>query len=129
MPLLKYIWASPNTLLGLLFALAAKITGGKIFIHTGVIEVSGGIAKPILQHLPFVPGGASAITFGHVVIAQTQNDLNRTRAHERVHVRQYERWGLLFLPAYLIASGIAAARGGDAYRNNAFEEEAYREAP
>ena len=30
--------------------------------------------------------------------------LNETRAHERVHVRQYEHWGPLFIPAYLGAA-------------------------
>ena len=99
MLLLKYIWVSPNTLLGLLFALAGRVTGGRLAVVEGVIEASGGVGRFILRRLPFVRGGAAAITVGHVVIAQSQADLDRTRAHERVHVRQYERWGPLFLPA------------------------------
>ncbi|MHC4994686.1 MAG: hypothetical protein ACYTGQ_06480 [Planctomycetota bacterium] len=127
MTILRYIWASPNTLLGLLFALMARLTGGRASVVTGVVEAYGGVAAPVLRRLPFVRGGAAAITFGHVVLAQTQTDLDRTRPHERVHVRQYERWGPLFLPAYLISSLIAATRGLDPYLNNAFEEEAYNE--
>jgi hypothetical protein len=32
------------------------------------------------------------MTLGHVVIARDQDLLDLTRAHERVHVRQCERW-------------------------------------
>jgi hypothetical protein len=46
-----------------------------------------------------------------------------------VHVRQYETWGPLFLPAYLMASLIAALRGRHFYFDNAFEVEAYRAEP
>jgi hypothetical protein len=42
-----------------------------------------------------------AITLGHVVLATTESALKKTRSHERVHVRQYERWGPFFIPAYL----------------------------
>ena len=44
---------------------------------------------------------------------------------ERVHVRQYERWGPFFLPAYFACSLAALARGRDAYRANPFEKEAF----
>jgi hypothetical protein len=43
-----------------------------------------------------------------------------------VHVRQYERWGPLFIPAYFAASGWAWWKGGHAYLDNPFEVEAYR---
>ena len=49
--------------------------------------------------------GPHALTLGHVVLGVSQAALDDTRAHERVHVAQYERWGPLFLPAYLAASG------------------------
>ncbi len=61
-----------------------------------------------------------AITFGHVVLAVDDLD-PEIMNHEMVHVGQYERWGVLFFPAY-VASGIAAkARGGSFYRDNHFE--------
>jgi hypothetical protein len=63
------------------------------------------------------------------VLARDEAALDETRAHERVHVAQCERWGLLFVPAYLGASALAWLRGGDAYFDNVFEREAWRVAP
>ena len=65
------------------------------------------------------------MTLGHVVLGRDRASLERSRGHERVHVRQCERWGPLFLPAYGMASLIVKLRGGDAYRDNPFEREAY----
>ena len=66
-----------------------------------------------------------AITFGHVVLAVDELDPETFR-HELVHVRQYERWGPMFIPAYLIASVTAGLRGGHPYRDNPFEISARR---
>ena len=68
--------------------------------------------------------GAAALTLGHTVLAQTRADAEYTRDHELVHVQQYERWGPLFLPAYLLASVWAHLAGRHYYRDNAFEAEA-----
>lgn len=125
MQLLHYLWALPNTLVGLVWALLARLTGGGWALHTGVIEAHGGAARFLLDRLPFVKNGALAITIGHVVIAQTQAALDVTREHERVHVRQYERWGPLFTPAYVLAGVWQWAHGKDPYRDNPFEVEAY----
>jgi hypothetical protein len=65
------------------------------------------------------------MTLGHVVLGRSAAALVETRAHERVHVTQCEVWGPLFLPAYAASSMVAWARGGDAYRDNAFEREAW----
>lgn len=46
---------------------------------------------------------------------------DETFEHELVHVRQYELWGPLFVPIYLIVSLWARTRGGNAYRDNRFE--------
>ena len=43
--------------------------------------------------------------------------------------RQFERWGPLMGPAYLGASAWMWLSGRDAYRDNPFEVQAYREAP
>jgi hypothetical protein len=75
-------------------------------------------------HWPWI-GSIGAITFGHVVLGYDEAILDISRDHERVHVRQYERWGPLFLPLYVLASAILAVRGLDAYRDNPFEREAY----
>jgi hypothetical protein len=66
-----------------------------------------------------------ALTLGHVVLGANENILERTREHERIHVRQYERFGPFFLPLYLIATLIAWLRGKHPYRENWFEIEAY----
>jgi hypothetical protein len=65
----------------------------------------------------------SAITFGHVVLSAGPAS-RALMAHELVHVRQYERLGPLFLPAYLLASAWAWLKGGRAYADNAFERRA-----
>ncbi|MEM6504988.1 MAG: hypothetical protein AAF711_05940 [Planctomycetota bacterium] len=123
--LFLYLWTSPNTLVGLMWVLLARLTGGGWSVHTGVVEAHGGWVKPILQRLPFVKDGALAITIGHVVLAQTEAALSVTREHERVHVRQYQRWGPLFVLAYVGAGVWMWARGKDPYRDNPFEVEAY----
>ena len=64
-----------------------------------------------------------AMTLGHVVLCIDDID-DDTWAHELVHVRQYERLGPIFLPAYALASLVALCRGGSAYRDNRFERSA-----
>jgi hypothetical protein len=79
-----------------------------------------------LLRRPFwISGPISAITFGHVVLGCDRPTLKRTRRHEQVHVRQYERWGPFFIPAYVLASVWIRFRGGNAYLDNPFEVEAY----
>lgn len=96
----RLLWASPNSVMGLLLALAFLAGGAR---------------------LPFV-----AITFGHVVLGTSPEDLDRLRAHEHTHVRECERWGPLFLLAYLLAGAWQWLRGRSAYWNNPFEVPARR---
>ena len=65
------------------------------------------------------------MTLGHTIVGQTENGLAVAREHEQVHVRQYERWGPLFIPAYLLCSFLLWIRNRDYYRENPFEIEAY----
>ena len=98
-------------------------TGGRVRARDGVLEAEGGLLGPLLARgNPWFP--IAAITLGHVVLAVDARALESTRAHERVHVRQYERFGALFPLLYLAASLRAMRRGGRAYRDNAFEKEA-----
>ncbi len=124
-----YLWAAPNTAIGLALAALTRLTGGSVSAVEGVVEATGGAGAWLLRHVVPLPGGAQAITLGHVVLAVDADAARRTRRHERVHVRQYERWGPLFVPAYLGASLWLWLRGRDAYRANPFEVEAYRAAP
>ena len=120
---LAYLWASPASALGLLFALLA-LRGGRIARRDGVLEAYGPLIQSVLTHWTMIPGGVSAITFGHVVLGCDRGALDRSRTHERVHVAQYERWGPFFLPAYVVASVWASLRGGDFYLDNVFERAA-----
>ena len=54
---------------------------------------------------------AHAMTLGHVVLGRDADCLERTRAHERVHVRQTEQFGALFPFAYMASSAWALLRG------------------
>jgi hypothetical protein len=116
---LKYLWVSPYTITGIAIGL---ILGGRFQRVNGVVEIYGPRIKKSLSTMP-VP--AMAMTFGHVVFGVNQDALEVTRQHEAVHVRQYERWGPLFVPAYLLASAYLYVQGRDAYRENPFEVEAY----
>lgn len=118
------LWALPTTLVGLVLA-AAALFGGRASVRTGVVEVHGGLLSVVLRGWPLFGAGAAAMTLGHVILAMTQDDLECHREHERVHVRQCERWGPLFLPAYALSSLWAWLRGRDPYTGNAFEQEAF----
>lgn len=123
---LLYLWAGSATLLGLSLVPLVKWQGGRARVRDGVLEVQGGIVTRILQRgLPWA-GPAAAVTLGHVVWGCDRECLDLSREHERVHVRQYETWGPLFIPLYLGASLLAYCRGLDPYRDNPFEVEAYR---
>jgi hypothetical protein len=121
---IRYLWALPVTLPAAGLALGARLFGARLTWHTGVLEASGGPLPWILSRI-YPPMPIAAITLGHVVLAQRDTDLARTRAHERVHVRQYERWGALFLPLYLGESLRLLLLGRDPYRANRFEQEAF----
>jgi hypothetical protein len=121
---LLYLWALPVTLLGMLVAFIARGSGGTLLRVDGVLEAAGGWPAWVLRRgLPF-SGAVAAITLGHVVVGVSLDALTATRAHERAHVRQFERWGVLLLLLYPLAGLLAWARGGHPYRDNLFEREA-----
>lgn len=121
--MLRYLWALPNTVAGLPL-LACALVDGHVRVHDGVLEVHGPVISTILRRCVPLRGGASAITFGHIVAARDGATLAATRVHERVHVRQCERWGPAFMPAYLLAGFVAFLRGTGAYDGNYFERQA-----
>jgi hypothetical protein len=123
--LVRYIWASPNSAVGLLFLPSVILIDGELQIVDGVLELHSSFISWVLRHCVFVPGGAAAITFGHVVLGRDRQSLALTREHERVHVRQYERWGPAFIPAYLVAALWGLVTGSGAYHGNLFEREAF----
>ena len=120
----RYVWALPNTLIGLLFVPTAMLPRGRMQLVDGVLEAHGPLISAILRYCVPLPSGASAITFGHVVLARDRWSLDATRAHERVHVRQCEIWGPAFIPAYLLAGLWGLMTGRGAYTGNYFERQA-----
>jgi hypothetical protein len=107
-----YLWAAPNTLVGLL---AAATVRGRRSRWRGTLlveDASGGLAAFLRRR------GFTAITLGHVIITNRPVG-DRLLAHELAHVGQHERWGIGFYPAYLLTS----VRG---YRRNPFERAAAR---
>ena len=125
MKALTYAWAFPNTLVGVLLLPATLAPGSACRVVDGVLEVHGPVIDWILRHLVPIRGGAAAITFGHIVAGRDPEMLEMTRAHERVHVRQCEAWGPLFIPAYVIAGAWSWLRGDGAYEGNYFERQAW----
>lgn len=122
--LLFYLWVMPVSILGLLVALIARSSGGSIEHVDGVLEAAGGWPARVMRRgLPFA-GSVLAMTLGHVVVGTSLAALAETRDHERAHVRQFERWGVLLLLAYPVAGLVAWLRGGHPYHDNRFEREA-----
>lgn len=109
-------------MLGLYIGLFGLITRGGGRTKAGIVEFHGGAVEWMLKRFP---NGPAAMTLGHVVIGRTIAALDVTHRHEMVHVRQYERWGPAFLPAYLLCSLVLWLRRKDPYRDNPFEVEAY----
>jgi vacuolar iron transporter family protein len=118
---LRYSWAAPTTLVGLVAGLLTLCTGGGVQRHSGALEFHGGFSLWLLRRCR-----ASAMTLGHAIIGRDPLALEFCREHEQAHVRQVERWGVLFIPAYFAASLLAWWRGGHYYLDNWFERDARR---
>lgn len=118
----RYLWAAPCSVAGLLLFLPALLLGSSVRLVEGVMEIS---LAPFLHRIgrPRLP--FRAITFGHVVIGTSRASLRKLSAHERIHVRQYELWGVLFFPAYFLSSLYQLLRGRSPYWHNWFERQAY----
>ncbi len=119
--LFAYLWASPVTVLGLLAGLVAYALGASVKRRDGVIEIAGNSRTPLLRKLS---SHFEAITLGHVILGRNHGTLTRWRSHEHVHVRQYERWGVLLPVLYVLASFKALLTGKRFYWDNVFEVEA-----
>lgn len=124
MRLLKYLWAGPYTAFGAALGLLVLACGGTCRVEQGVLEFCGGLLGRGFARLP-QPLAFSAMTLGHVILAVDRPALSQLRRHEHVHVRQYEHWGPLFVPAYLLSSLVQLLRGRDPYRENHFERQAF----
>lgn len=122
-PRLTGLWAFPYSFAGLIIGLANVICGGRAQRVSGVWEFHGPLIGRLLDLLPL--SSVQALTLGRTVLSRSQQALDFTRDHERVHVRQFERWGPLMGPAYLGCSFVLWLRGRDWYRENPFEKQAF----
>lgn len=120
-----WIWPLPWTLLGLAIGVICRIGGGRVSLYRGTIVCYGTWLEWLLRRVP-IPGGAAAITLGQVILARTESAMLKSHDHELVHVRQYQRWGPFFVPAYFLVSLWLCWRGRDFYRENPFEKEAFQ---
>lgn len=120
---IRYLWAAPCTVVGALIGMPLCCLGASARRVDGVMEVgfasAGHPCARVLLALPF-----AGITLGHVVLAPTHAWHTALRPHERVHVAQYERWGILFLVLYPASSLLQLLRGGRPYLDNHFEVQA-----
>jgi hypothetical protein len=73
------MWAAPTTVLGLLVVLSG-LWHAEARVVEGVLEAHGPMLAWLLAHLMRMPGGAAALTLGHVVIARDHRSLEETRA-------------------------------------------------
>ncbi|NUQ62731.1 MAG: hypothetical protein HUU20_09590 [Pirellulales bacterium] len=121
---LAVFWASPWTLFGLTIGLLTLLGGGRVQRVGRVIEFWGAGPAFFLRTFPLIRG-ASAVTFGHTVLARDWECLESSRPHELVHVRQYERWGPGFVPVYLFWWAALWLAGKHPYFDNPFEREAF----
>ncbi len=119
--LFLYAWAAPTTMVGLIAGALTLATGGRMQVRAGAMEFHGGFSRWLGRWWGF-----SAMTLGHVIVGLDEWALDLCRDHEQAHVRQVERWGGLFIPAYLAASLLAWSRGDHYYFDNWFERDARR---
>ena len=120
---------APGDLMALLVIRACGITapGRRVAAVAGdeaAIVIEDPAAARYLDH-QWIP--VHAQTLGRYILARETLD-DRTLAHELEHVRQWQRLGPLFLPAYVAASGVALLRRRPAYRGNRYEAGARRRA-
>ncbi|QDU98165.1 hypothetical protein [Lignipirellula cremea] len=121
---LRFLWASPNTLIGLTIGGLGLCLGAKVRVRGRTLEFYEGGVQWMLQHISYHQNIA-AMTLGHVILGQTGLALEFVRQHEGVHVAQFERWGPFMLPAYLLSSVYVWTRRRRFYRDNPFEREAF----
>ncbi len=119
----KALWVAPCTAVGALPALLLCALGGSARRVASVVEVAfDNDQHPVARALAALP--FSAITLGHIVLARTHACHHVNRAHEWVHVAQYERWGPLFFVLYAGSSAWQLLRGRRPYTDNHFERQA-----
>jgi hypothetical protein len=101
-----YLWPLPNSLLGLFIGFMPMMGHRTLVLRRGTLGIYGPRIKRLLGLAP-IPGGAIAITLGHVILAADETTYESSFEHEWIHVKQYLWWGPFFIPAYLLNSFLA----------------------
>ncbi|MFN0051927.1 MAG: hypothetical protein ACKV0T_07030 [Planctomycetales bacterium] len=117
-----YLWVLPVTAAGIILALLAGMSGGSMRLRAGIVEAHGGCLRWLLRG-GRLRGGGAAMTLGHAILARDATCLARSRSHELLHVRQFEKWGPLMLPIYWSIGFWLACRGLHPYLDHPFERE------
>ncbi|HEV3475406.1 MAG TPA: hypothetical protein VG602_08575 [Actinomycetota bacterium] len=109
---LLYVWTLPNTLLGLVLG---ALSFRRPRVVAGVLAFEGSTGSLwVVRRLR-----RSAVTYGHVVLS-VPTLRGALLAHELHHVRQYERLGIFYIPAYVLIWLVTG------YRRHPFERSARR---
>jgi hypothetical protein len=106
--------------------LLAKLAGGRLHKLIGK-ELQARVY--VVNWL--IPNWAAGQTWGSVILVKHHVMNNKQLLeHELVHVKQWRKLGIFFIPAYIWASIVAAFKYGpkSGYRMNKFEVEARKEA-
>lgn len=121
---LKILWASPWSLWGMSIGILGLLTGGGLRRSGRILEFWGGFLPIFLKYFPFIAGSPVA-TFGHVILGRCPRHLDACRPHQLIHVKQYECWGPLFVPTYIMCWFVLWCVGKRPYYDNPFEREAF----
>jgi hypothetical protein len=122
-----FVWSAPIGLLGAVGAFLFAVLGwGHLRVNEGAIEVIG--RGPFAAWM--AGRGWAAFTLGWTIWFWREEyaDHPSIARHERAHIRQYLRLGVLMALAYPLAGIHAHLRGGCFYKDNVFERTARREA-
>ncbi|MCZ6534375.1 MAG: hypothetical protein V3U95_00235 [Dehalococcoidia bacterium] len=108
-----FLWSLPVTLVGIA---AVLLSLPSLRLKEGMVICRSNRG---LAYLLLTRRGFAAITLGRILIVTKDLSLHLWH-HEVEHARQAQRWGVLFIPLYLVNQ----ARYG--YRSNPFEVAARR---
>ncbi|MFL5767745.1 MAG: hypothetical protein ACJ758_07870, partial [Actinomycetota bacterium] len=92
---LGFVWTLPNTLLGLV---AGSLTFQWPRVMEGALVFDRGPRGLTSLMRSF---DRTAMTVGYVIVSSEPVEGTLLR-HEQHHIRQYDRWGPFFIPAYLL---------------------------
>ena len=112
--------ALPGDLLGLIVMRGSGIAAPNRTVDAGDVTALVVEDPRVGRYLDLGLIPIHAQTLGRYVFCRGPLD-DRTLAHECEHIRQWQRWGPLYLALYFGSSGFAFLSGRHAYRDNRFE--------